>query len=277
MAPPPLGHMPAYGIAHLSMLALLVVSASALVLWARRSPARSVDRTLRIAGWVLLVNSVLWTLWGLMPWAWNLEESLPLHLSDALRFLGSIALITRARWAIVTTYFWGLTLNMQSVLTPDLNYFVAVPLEFAEYWIAHLSGVLIPVVLIWGLRYRPTWRGYGAAWAMTLLWAALAVSGNALTGANYGYLDHAPAGPSLLDVMGPWPRYLLVEAAAIAAVWALMTWPWAALHRRDPAPRSGRGGLLRRPAVIPEPARTSGTRIRPAAPPRPGAAGPAQW
>ncbi|HJF48291.1 MAG TPA: TIGR02206 family membrane protein, partial [Brachybacterium paraconglomeratum] len=246
LAAPAIGHMPAYGAAHLALLALLVLAAIVLVRWARRTEPAATDRALRLAGWALLANSAAWTAWGFMPWAWNLEESLPLHYSDALRFLVPIALITQARWAVVVTWFWGLTLNMQSVLTPDLNYFVWVPLEFAEYWIAHGAGVLAPVVLVWGLGYRPTWRGYGIAYAATLLWAGIAVTGNTLTGANYGYLNRAPAGPSILDLLGPWPQYLLVEAVLIAAVWAAMTLPWVLIDRRAGTPLSGRGGLVRR-------------------------------
>lgn len=242
----PLGQMPAYGSAHLSVLALIVVAALALVLWARRARPAQVDRSLRVAGWILLANTAFWTVWGFMPWSWNIDESLPLHFSDALRFIVPLALITRAPWAIVVTYFWGLTLNMQSVLTPDVNYFVWIPLEFTEYWIAHASGVLAPVVLIWGLRFRPTWRGYGVAIAVTVAWAGIAFAGNALTGANYGYLNRAPAGPSILDVMGPWPQYLLVEAVAIAVVWALLTWPWAALDARRGTPAVEPEALLRR-------------------------------
>ena len=246
LAAPAIGHMPAYGAAHLALLALLVLAAIVLVRWARRTEPAATDRALRLAGWALLANSAAWTAWGFMPWAWNLEESLPLHYSDALRFLVPIALITQARWAVVVCWFWGLTLNMQSVLTPDLNYFVWVPLEFAEYWIAHGAGVLAPVVLVWGLGYRPTWRGYGIAYAATLLWAGIAVTGNTLTGANYGYLNRAPAGPSILDLLGPWPQYLLVEAVLIAAVWAAMTLPWVLIDRRAGTPLSGRGALVRR-------------------------------
>lgn len=246
LAAGPLGHMPAYGGAHLGMLLLIAAAAVMLVRWARRAEPGRVDRALRAAGWALLANSLFWTVWGFMPWAWNLEESLPLHYSDALRFLVPIALITQARWAVVVSWFWGLTLNLQSVLTPDLNYFVWVPLEFAQYWIAHGAGILAPVVLVWGLGFRPTWRGYGLAYAATLLWAGIAVTGNALTGANYGYLNRAPAGPSVLDLLGPWPQYLLVEAVLIASAWALMTLPWVLIDRRAGTPLSGRGGLVRR-------------------------------
>lgn len=257
---PAIGHMPAYGGAHLAMLVLLALAAAVLVRRARRGESARVDRALRVAGWALLANSAAWTAWGFMPWAWNLDESLPLHYSDALRFIVPIALITQARWAVVVCWFWGLTLNMQSVLTPDLNYFAWVPLEFAEYWIAHGAGVLAPVVLVWGLGYRPTWRGYGIAYAATLLWAGIALTGNTLTGANYGYLNRAPAGPNILDLLGPWPQYLLVEAALIAAVWAAMTLPWVLIDRRAGTPLSGRGGLVRRP--VPDQASSSSSASR---------------
>ena len=176
--------MTPYGLEHVGVLTLLALASVALVLVVRRSESATVDRWLRRAGWVLLANSLLWLLWGLMPWAWNLEESLPLHYSDALRIIVPIAMITQAHWAIVISWFWGLTLNLQSVLTPDVNYFVWVPLEFAQYWIAHGMGVVVPVVLVWGLGYRPTWRGYGLAYAATVAWAVIAFTGNALTGAN---------------------------------------------------------------------------------------------
>lgn len=246
MDSPPLGRMTPYGPEHVTVLVLTVVLAVALVAWARQADPARMNRLLRITGWMLLANSIFWTAWGFMPWAWNLHESLPLHFSDALRFLLPVALITQARWAIVLSYFWGLTLNLQSVLTPDLNYFVWIPLEFTQYWMAHMSGLLVPIVLVWGLGHRPTWRGYSMAFAATLGWAALAFTINVLVGTNYAYLNRAPAGPSLLDVMGPWPVYLLVEAVAIATVWALMTWPWTVLDAREQSPREGWGGFVRR-------------------------------
>jgi hypothetical integral membrane protein (TIGR02206 family) len=254
-----LGHMTPYGTQHLAVLAVVAV-ATVLCVRAARRAARSPEgslrlrRILRTAGWALLSNSVAWTLWGFTPGTWSIEESLPLHFSDALRFLGPIALITTARWAVVISYFWGLTLNLQSVLTPDVNYFVWPPLEFAEYWIAHGAGVLIPLALVWGLGLHPTWRGFALAYAATLAWAGLAFAVNTATGANYAYLSHAPAGPSLLDVMGPWPLYILVEAAAVALVWALITLPWVRADGRSGAPVDGRGALVRRrPDPAPRP------------------------
>ena len=97
------------------------------------------------------------------------------------------------------------------------------------YWFLHIAVFLTPVVFVAGLGYRPTWLGYLATCAATLVWAGVAAVVNAITGANYGYLSRAPEGPSALDFLGPWPLYLVVVAAILAVAWALMTIPWASI------------------------------------------------
>src|SRR5699024_7273331 len=128
---------------------------------------------------------------------------------DATRFITGIALITRAGWAINICYYWGLTLNLQSIITPDLNYFDYPALEFAQYWFFHIAVFVVPIVFVWGLGYQPTWRGYRDAYTGAIIWAAIACTANAITGADYAYLNRGPAGASILDLLGPWPIYVL--------------------------------------------------------------------
>src|SRR5690625_6525220 len=122
----------------------------------------------------------------MLPNHGSIELSLPLHYSVALRLITAIALLTRAGWAIAVCYFWGLTLNLQSIITPDLNYFDYPVLEFVIYWFLDIVAFVVPILFIWGLGYRPTWRGYGIACLVTVLWAVIAIVTNAVTGANYG-------------------------------------------------------------------------------------------
>lgn len=219
--------MDPYGAEHIAVLLLTVVLCAVAVVVARRIRGTAAeDRVLSTCGWAMLTVTVLWTAWGMTPGQWNIDQSLPFQFSDALRFITSVALLTRAGWATAVTYFWGLTLNLQSIITPDLNYFDLPVLEFAAYWFLHITAFVVPVAFVWGLGYRPTWRGYGIAYGAAVAWAAVAVAVNAVTGANYAYLSHAPVGPSALDLLGPWPVYIVWEAVLIATVWALMTWPW---------------------------------------------------
>lgn len=240
------GRMTSYGGAHFAALAFAVVAAILLLVWARKARGSAREgRALTIAGWLMLIATLAWMGWNMLPGNWNIEQSLPFHLSDALRIVTSIALLTRSGWSIAITYYWGLTLNIQSVITPDLVYFHAPVFEYVAYWFFHIAALLTPIVFVWGLGYRPTWRGYGIAFAATLGWAGTAGTANALTGANYGYLARAPEVASALDLLGTWPIYILWEFVLVAGVWALITWPWT---RRSGAraPYVGHLGAMRR-------------------------------
>lgn len=231
--------MPAYGTEHLLILALTIVLTIAVVPAFHRLKATGRDgQVTRIAGWVLLVVTIGWTGFWLLPQHYNVNESLPFHFSDALRFITSLALITRAGWTIMISYLWGLTLNAQSLLTPDLNYFAYPGLEFSVYWFLHIVNWLVPIALIWGLGYRPTWRGFFLAYLLSAAWTGIATVVNLITGANYAFTMATPIGGSALDLLGPWPWYTLSVALLLAVVWALMTWPWTTarfIRRSQPA------------------------------------------
>jgi uncharacterized membrane protein YwaF len=79
---------------------------------------------------------------------------------------------------------------------------------------------------------RPRWRSYRIAVITTLVWAAVTFMFNMIAGTNYGFLNRKPATPTLLDVLGRWPVYLLTGGILILIIWALMTWPWER-KRRD--------------------------------------------
>jgi hypothetical integral membrane protein (TIGR02206 family) len=61
---------------------------------------------------------------------------------------------------------------------------------------------------------------------VTVTWAVVAFGLNNWLGTNYGFLNGKPDNPSILDLLGPWPFYVVAEIAIIMAVWALLTWPW---------------------------------------------------
>jgi hypothetical integral membrane protein (TIGR02206 family) len=50
---------------------------------------------------------------------------------------------------------------------------------------------------------------------------------NALIGSNYLFIAHKPYTPSLLDVLGPWPWYILSAEAVGLAVGLLLYLPFA--------------------------------------------------
>ena len=161
----------------------------------------------------------------LVPAEFEFNKSLPLQLCDFAWVAAIVALWTRHWAATALVYFWGLTLTIQGIITPSLTDLFPHP-QYFMFWGMHFFTVWAAVYLTFGLNVRPTWRSYRFAVAVTAGWAVTVMTFNALTGTNYGYLNRKPAVGTLLDLFGPWPAYVVVEIALVAAVWALMTWPW---------------------------------------------------
>lgn len=216
-----------YGTSHLTVLAIFAVGVVLIVLAGRRVRGRPGEVVARRAlAVVLLCVTIPLQVLQLLPGEWDLQTSLPLQLCDLGWMFAAYALWTRHRLAATITYLWGITLTTQGMFTPDLAS------EFPEarflmFWGMHLLIVWASFFLVLGLGILPTWRTYRLTVAVTLVWAAGAYLFNVVAGTNYGYLNRLPKNASLLDHLGPWPLYVVLEIAIVAAVWALLTWPWA--------------------------------------------------
>ena len=60
----------------------------------------------------------------------------------------------------------------------------------------------------------------------TLVVAVAAGTANLLTGGNYMWLREKPDEASLLDVMGPWPWYIVSAAVLALALFTLLDLPF---------------------------------------------------
>lgn len=216
--------MQPYSAEHWAALAATVVVTVVLLSYARRNG----DGTyVTIAGWTLLVVSLVWTCWDMQPALFDIHRSLPFHLSDLTRVLASLALITRSWWFLAPSYYWGLTLNTQSIITPDLSYAFHPVSEYFMYWGLHIAVFAVPLVMVFSLGHRPRWRWLRATAWWSAGWMGATMAFNAATNSNYGYLNGLPPIPSALDYLGPWPWYLLVGIGLLGTVWAgVMTWPF---------------------------------------------------
>lgn len=216
-----------YGPSHWAVLVLFTAGAVFLVLAGRAH--RDTERGRWFGRWfALLILAVQLPLqiYVLLPGRWNVDYSLPLQLCDLAWLTAVYALLTRHRWAFALTYYWGLTLTSQAFLTPELNAPDFPSREYVMFWAMHCFIVWTAIYLTWGLGFRPDWHSYRTAVLVTFGWGIAMLGFNALTGANYGFVNRKPPGRSLLDVLGTWPWYLLSELVIALAVWALITWPW---------------------------------------------------
>jgi hypothetical integral membrane protein (TIGR02206 family) len=218
---------------HAALLGLLVVGAVVLGAVGARQRRTADDPRFR-QGFAVLIPlfTVPMQVLQLLPGDFTMGTSLPLQICDLSWMVAVWALWTRDHRAIALLYFWGLTLTVQAAITPSLDQTFPDPRYFM-FWGMHLLTIWAAVYLVC-LAGGPGWFGYRFTFACTAVWAVLVLGFNALTGTNYGYLSRKPDTSSLLDLLGPWPVYVLVEVLILAGGWALMTWPWVRAGRTVP-------------------------------------------
>jgi hypothetical integral membrane protein (TIGR02206 family) len=227
-----IGAMESWSAEHIGALVASVTVAALLVAGARRGGDDWVGVIGRGLALVILIAYVCEHVIYALRGEWTPDLNLPLHLTDAVTLV-SIAALWRPRSAplVELVYFWALSASLQAVLTPDLGQTFPDPLYFT-YFITHAGAVAAACLLVIGARRTPRAGAVLRVYAVTLGFALLAALGTVLTGGNYMYLRRKPSHASLLDVMGPWPAYIVSGAAlglvlflALAAAARLITPP----------------------------------------------------
>jgi hypothetical integral membrane protein (TIGR02206 family) len=213
------------GADHVGALVVTAVLAAALVAYGRARRGRpgplAAGRCLAyVMVGAFLADPIVRAGTGGLTW----QTALPLELCDAAGVAVIVALLTRRQVAFELAYFWGLSGTFQALLTPPLEEGFPDP-EYIRYFVLH-SGVVVGVLfLALGLGMRPR---RGAVWgvvAYTMLYAAAIGVVDALLGANYMWLREKPP-DSILDLLGPWPWYILGGVVLGTVLFLLLDLPY---------------------------------------------------
>lgn len=218
-----------YSASHLVGMGLFLLLIAAL--FAGRRQIRSNAFTTKVIRYgllgVLLASEIALNLWYVLAGQWDITDTLPLELCSVSLLLSIVMLLTRNRLLYQVLFFAGIGGALQAWLTPSLD-FGYPHFRFFHFFIAHGAIILASLYMTWIEQYRPTWRSIG--WAMLFLNVlALAVGTlNVAIDANYMFLRSKPSTPSILDLFGPYPYYLLAEEmialAMFVVIYALFFW-----------------------------------------------------
>lgn len=229
----------AYSPSHLTVLALFAVGTVALLVLGPRLRGRPGERRLAVslaAG--NLVFGTVSLVAGLVPF--HVTSSLPLQICGFGWVVVAWALLTFRPTPTALTYYWGLTLAVQALVQPTLTQAFPDP-RFFVFFVKHSLMVWGAVYLTLVLRHGPDWTAYRRAVGWTLVWLVVVFLLNAVLGSNYGYVNRKPSQATVLDVLGPWPVYVVAEMAVVLVAWAVITLPWTGARRGRPGPASPGG------------------------------------
>jgi hypothetical integral membrane protein (TIGR02206 family) len=212
-----LGEFELFSATHIAVLLILALLNVLMVQWQRRTASPSVRRGFRYALAAFLIGQeISYNLWRLANGMWSVGTSLPLHLCGAAILLSAVMLVNDSYALYEITYFWGFGGAIQALLTPDSTY--GFPhYRFFQVFLSHGAIVTASVYMTFVVGYRPTLRSIWKTFLITNAYTGLIALFNLAVGGNYLFICHKPETPSLLDVLGPWPWYLLsLEVVGVA-------------------------------------------------------------
>ena len=222
----------AFGPSHLIGALLVLIIAVGLPATTCLLATPTEQRWLEIGLAALLIAHVVANAWvrtGL--YGQPLQEHLPLHLCGASILLSVVVLLFHSYRAYEITYFWALGGAIPALIMPDVEYTFPHPF-FILFFIGHgleLTGVTFATIVM-GFRLRP--GCVVRVLAATAVYALIIMPLNYLLDSNYLYLRHKPEQATLIDLLGPWPWYILSLALVAVLVAVVLYLPFAALLKR---------------------------------------------
>lgn len=228
-----------FSVQHVATVAAVALGIVAMCWSGRRlhgtTAGRRYEAALSAAVWAIWLGYIAW---NFIEFGWDPRIALPLQMCDLVALFAALVFVRPTRELQSLTYFWGLALSTQAVITPDL---AGGPdsLAFWWFWLYHLFVVGAGVYVVAVQGFRPQWRDLRFAVLIGIVYAAMIFTVDAIFDLNYGYLGRAtPTRPTLLDVLGPWPWRVLVMMALASVAMALLWIPWALKRDRGQTPIS---------------------------------------
>jgi hypothetical integral membrane protein (TIGR02206 family) len=221
------------GPSHLVTLGITVAAILGLFFWGRSLPARAklVVRT-GLAG-LLISNEIAWHAWTIATDQWSVRTMLPLHMCSVTTWLSILGLLRPNLVTYEFVYFLGITGAGHTVATPDIGIYGFPHLRFFLTLVGHAAIVVTGAYLTFAEGYRPTWASIRRVLVWTNVYLVAIFFLNKAIGSNYMYVAHKPATASLMDVLGPWPWYILaLEAVGVLHMLALYA-PFAIADARQ--------------------------------------------
>ena len=221
-----------FGTQHLLMLALTVAASVAFPLYANR--LLGAGRRLLVARVMAVVLSLTVVLWATIRMAlgdFDAQTDLPLDICNLAALLMPFLMWKPSQRVHEILYFLVLVGTLQATLTPHL--FNGFPnFTFFKYWIVHGGLIVFVVYVTASFKLYPDRRSLLKAFGWLHVYAVAVFVANLLLGSNYFYIMRKPPTASLLDLLGPWPWYILVCEGLALVLFILVYLPVFFIHRR---------------------------------------------
>ena len=238
-AGPTTWHGPAFqlfGPAHIAALGALD-ALNLLLLRFRGTPEGTRHKVRWTLALVIWLAEASWHAWNYFTGQWNIQTLLPLQLCSILIWLTGFMLIFRSQTIYEFAYLLGLGAADEYLLNPDLGMYGFPHYRFFEAFLSHglLATCAIYMTVVEG--FRPTWKSLLRVVIVINLYMVGIFFLNRAIGSDYLFVNAKPAIPSLIDLMPPWPYYILYMELLGLVTCLLLYLPFFIKDRRRAAAR----------------------------------------
>jgi hypothetical integral membrane protein (TIGR02206 family) len=208
-----------FGSAHLVGIGVIVLANVLIICFGRRLSSRWSSIVRYTIAFLLLLGETLWHVWNATTGQWTIQTMLPLHLCSVFVWLSAVMLFTNSYRIYEFAYLLGIAGALQAVLTPDAGPYGFPHFRFFQVLVSHGSIITAAIFMTVVAGYRPVPKSILRIAVIGNLYMLVVGGINALIGSNYLFIAHKPETASLLDVLPPWPWYILhIEAIGLVSV-----------------------------------------------------------
>jgi hypothetical integral membrane protein (TIGR02206 family) len=206
-----------FGPPHIAFLLLVLLACMLVYIFRGRFTPQQKTATRWILAVWLVANELAFHAWNIHYGLWNSQNHLPLHICSIMVFASAYMLVTRNYTIYEFAYFMGIGAAMQALLTPDAGIYGFPHFRFFQTLTAHGLIVFSAVYMTAVEKFRPYPKSLLRVAVGMNIYMLVVYIVNSLIGGNYLYIMHKPETASLMDVLGPWPWYILsLEAIGVA-------------------------------------------------------------
>jgi hypothetical integral membrane protein (TIGR02206 family) len=197
-----------FSVSHFVIIALLILGSFFIFIVRDKLEDGKWRRAEVAVGISLIIIEVSYHLWMVVNDMWDVSHGIPLELCSISLILSVLLLLTRNKVIYEILLFTALLGASQAIFTPLLN-FDFPHFRFFHFFYTHVMMIWVVFYFTWVHGYRPTiWSVVKLFIFLNVLLPIIMLINKAVNG-NYMFLSHKPNSASLLNLLGPYPWYIL--------------------------------------------------------------------
>ena len=217
------------GLRYIITLITLVILFAVLVFLYRKAGKKLRIRFMFAVAALMPLFAVSRMIWLLLSGSFNVSEDLPLQLCRLMLFIEPIAVLTDSPKLKTFCYAAGLPGALLAFVFPDIGRYATFSFEYLRYVISHFLLALVPLLWIFGDRFRPH-ANLKVLLSLVFSMSLIMLGVNSLLASNYFYVSRIPGH---VNINLPQPWYFIAFTAFMMITITLMMLPFHSRKAND--------------------------------------------